>query len=113
MPVAPPVTIAMFGSLIAPSRHERQHAQRAARALLDLEWRRDNDGALGGQQVEIGQALQAIAALAVHVEMRGVGGIEVLRLAGVGADRLGSEAESVALLDQPFYDLGRRARGMG
>ena len=76
MPVAPPVTIGNVR--VAHLRHQGQNAQRAARALLDLERRRDDHGALRRQQVEIGQALQAVAALAMHVEMRGIGGIEML-----------------------------------
>ena len=40
--------------------------------------------------------------------MAGVGRAQVLRLAGVGADRLGAEAEDVALLDQELHRVDVR-----
>ena len=52
------------------ARHQRQNAQRAARALLDLQGRGEDDRAGRRQEIEVGQALQAVAAFAVHIEMR-------------------------------------------
>ena len=81
-------------------RHQRQDAQRAAAAFLDLERRRDDDRAGRRQQIKIGQALQAEAAGAVHVVMTRVGRLEVKGLSGIGADRLRTEAQNLTLIDQ-------------
>src|SRR5262249_29877412 len=67
----------------ALSSNQGQHAQRAAATLLDLQWGCDNHGPLGWQQVQVGEALQPVSAFAVHVEVCGVGRIEMLRLAGI------------------------------
>ena len=94
----------------APVLDQRQDAQRAAAALLDLERRADQERAGRRQQVEVGEALQAVAAGAVHVVVARVRRPQVNALAGVGADRLGAEAEHVALLDEEAHRLDGRAR---
>src|SRR6516225_12369107 len=58
-------------------RHQRQYAERTARALLDLEGSCENHRALRRQLVELGQALQPVAAPAMHVEVRRIGRIEM------------------------------------
>ena len=90
--------------------HQRQHAQRAAAALLDLQRRADQHRAGRRQQVEVGEALQAVAPGAVHVVVARVRRAQVVALAGIGADRLGAEAEHVALLDQEAHRLAARPR---
>src|SRR5258705_8056606 len=102
--------IAGSGKRASSDRDERQRAQWTARTLLDLERRREQDRARGRQQIEIGQALQAIAARAVHVVVTGIRRIEVLRLTSVRADRLRPEAEHIALLDEEPRDAHVRAR---
>ena len=52
--------------------------------------------------------MQAIAALAVHVEMRRIGRIEMLCLAGVGADGLRPKPVDIAVLDQFPFALTNR-----
>src|SRR5262249_11660375 len=81
-------------------RNQRQHAQRAARALLDLERRRDQQRAGRGQLVEVGEAREAEFVGAVHQMMRGECRLEREGLAVVGAARLDAPAVHVALLDQ-------------
>ena len=65
---------------------------------------------VGRQQVEVGEALQAVAASAVHVVVARVRRPQVEALPGVGADRLRAEAEHVALLDQEAHRLRARPR---
>ena len=89
---------------------QRQHAQRTAAALLDLQRRAEQHRAGRRQLVEVGEALQAVAACPVHVVVARVGRTQVEALAGIGADRLGAEAEHVALLDQEAHRLGARPR---
>ena len=89
---------------------ECEDPQGAAGAFLDLEWCCDDDGTFRRQEVKIGEALQAVAAATVDVEVRRVGRIEMLRLPRIGAYRLGTKAMQVAFLDQPFDDVGARAR---
>src|SRR5262249_40371081 len=95
------------------SRHQRQNAQRTARPLLDLQRRRDDDGALGGQEIQIRKALQPKPAFAVHVEMGGVGRIEVLPLTKISTYRLGATSMHTALFAQPLHDSGLRSRRVG
>src|SRR5450432_3723850 len=89
---------------------QREHAQRAAAAALDLERRTDEHCPGRRQQVEVGEALQAVAAGGVHVVVAGVRRAQVIALAGVGADRLRAEAEHVALVDQESHRLRARPR---
>src|SRR5258707_8716483 len=77
-------------------RHEREHAEGAARAVLDLERRRHDHGADRRKLVEIAQALQAIAPATVQEMMRRIGRIEMAGLASIRADRLGAEADDSA-----------------
>src|SRR6201986_4616459 len=91
---------------------ERQHAQRAAGAVLDLERRRDDDRAGGGKLVEIGEALQPIAAGAMKQRVRRILRFEQMRLAGIGADGFGAETVRVTLLDQEAHRFRRRSRRM-
>ena len=79
---------------------ECEDPQGAAGALLDLEWCCDDDGTFRWQKVKIGEALQAVAAVAVDIEVRRVGRIEMLRLPRIGAYRLGTKAMQVAFLDR-------------
>src|SRR5919197_5720370 len=76
--------------------NEREHAQRAAAAVTDLERRGDDDRARRRQLIEVAQALQSVAAGAVHVIVAGVGRAQVIGLARIRADRFGAEAEDVA-----------------
>src|SRR5271169_1869828 len=111
MPVEAPVTTATLLVLMTTgsrlrSRQQRQNTQRTARALLDLQRRGDDHRSLGRQQIQIAQALQAEAALAMHVEVRRKRRIEMMPLAEIGADGFGAEAVHVALFDEPL-DHGR------
>src|SRR5882762_799236 len=92
--------------------NQREHAQRAARAILDLERRRKDHGARGRKLVEVAQALQAVAAAAMKEMMRRVRRIEVTGLTGVRSDRLGAEAENAAFLDKPPHHGSIRPRRM-
>src|SRR5258708_32981559 len=73
--------------------NQREHAQRAARAILDLERRRKDHGARGRKLVEVAQALQAVAAAAMKEMMRRVRRIEGTGPTGGRSDRLGVEAQ--------------------
>src|SRR5204863_7572734 len=87
-----------------PSHHQRQNAQWAARPLLDLQGRRNDDGALRRQQVQVCEALQPKPSFTMHIKMGGIRRIEVLALTEIGTDRLGAESMHITLLDKPLYD---------
>src|SRR5687768_5408160 len=89
---------------------ERENPQWRAAAVPDLERRGDDHGAGGRQLVEVGEALQAVTAGTMHVVMARVGRAQVIGLAGVRTDRLGAEAEDVALGDEELhrFDVGSR-----
>src|SRR5436853_30593 len=51
-----------------------------------------------------------VAGGAMHEGMAGVGRAQVISLAGIGADRLGAEAEDIALVHQELDRLDVRSR---
>src|SRR5258707_14011694 len=81
--------------------NQREHAQRAARAILDLERRRKDHGARGRKLVEVAQALQAVAAAAMKEMMRRVRRIEGTRPTRVPFGRLGGQGEDAPFLHKP------------
>ena len=107
MPALPPVTTASALAL----RHVHAATSASTRSGLPLPFWIFSGGQIstapvGGSRSRLAQALQAVAAGAVHVVVARVGRAQVVALAGVGADRLGAEAEHVALLDQEAHRLG-------
>src|ERR1051326_729137 len=92
--------------------YQSNRAKGAAAAVTDLKRGRDHDRARGRKLVKVGEALQAVAAGAVHEVVAGVGRTKMLRLPRVGADRLGAEAKEVALLDQELHRVGVRSRSV-
>ena len=112
MPPLAPVTmaVALAHAPPLPARHQARARAAGCRSPADLQRRGDDHRAGRRQQVEVGEALQAVAAGAVHVVVAGIGRAEMQGLAGIGADGLGAEAEHVALLDQEPHRLGARAR---
>ena len=107
-----PADIEKERSAIELGRHECQHAQRAARAVDDLQRRCDHDRARGGQLVEVGETRQAEAIRAVHDGVAREHGLEGVRLAGIGTDRLHPDPENVTLLGEERYALRMKARRM-
>ena len=92
--------------------HQSQHPQGAATAFLDFQRRAQNHRASGRQSVQIGQALQAIAARTMHVVVARVGWAQVIALARIGANRLGTKTQDIALIDQEPHRLGAGAGGV-
>src|ERR1700722_10314187 len=93
-------------------RHEREHAQRAAGAVDDLQRRGDDDRPGRRELVEVGQARQPETVGAVHDGVAGKHGIETMRLAGVGPDGLHADTENVAFLCQKRHALRMKPRGV-
>src|SRR5215469_16260528 len=65
------------------SRRDRNHSQRAARALHDLQRRGDHHCARGRQLIEIAKARKAEASASVHYAVIGKRRIERRRAAGI------------------------------
>src|SRR3954453_13032191 len=72
-----------FSPALRMCRDEREHAQRASRAVLDLARRRHDHGASRRKLVEIAQALKAFPPAAMQEVMRRIGRIEMTGLAGI------------------------------
>src|SRR5215210_6937285 len=89
--------------------HQREDAQRAAGAVLDLERRGHDHRTRRRKLIEIAQALQTVTPAAVQEMVRRIGWIEMTGLAGIGPDRLRAEADDTALLDQPAHHGGIRS----
>src|SRR5262245_30053243 len=95
------------------SLHQRQHPQRAAAAVDDLERRGDDHRSRRRELVEIAQAGEAELSGSVHQGVRGERGIERAGLAGVRAHGLDTHAENLPLLDQKKDGLLVEARAVG
>src|SRR5690242_14441934 len=93
-------------------RHERQHPQRAAGAVYDLERRGNHHGAGGRQLIQVGEAREPEAVGAMHEGMAGKHGLEGRCLTGIGADRLHPDAENVTLPREERDALRVEARSM-
>src|SRR6185503_6409013 len=102
---APPRTSAYTATLPRLGR-DRDDAERAAAAVDDLERRGNHDGTGRRQLVEIAETREAELARAVHDRVIRERRIERPRLAGIGANRLGADAQHVAILREHL----RRAR---
>ena len=94
--------------------HEGKHPARAARAVDDLERRRDQDRAFRRQLVEIRQAREPEFVAAMHAAVARKRRLEAKRLSGVGADAFGSPADDVACrLARKWNQIRMRARARG
>ena len=62
--------------------NQRQHAQRAARAVENLQWRGHQNRPGSGKLIQVGEALQSPFASTMHQGVAGVGWLEVIRLHG-------------------------------
>src|SRR3546814_5744205 len=80
--------------------HQRENAKRAARSVADFERRRYHDRSRRGKQIEIFEALEAVAASTVQQGVRRILRLEQMRLTGIGTARLDAEAPDIALEDR-------------
>src|ERR1700683_2473213 len=109
---APARSAGHCGSRLVLARHQRQNAQRAARAIDNLERRRNHYRAGRRQLIEIRKTCEPESVGAVHDGMAGKHGIEGRRLTRIGADGFDTDPENIALPRQKRHALGMEARRM-
>src|SRR5438034_2518397 len=104
------VPIASATRIEASALDECEHARWASRSAHDGERPRDDDRARRWEPDQVGQLGQPVLARAKQECVTGKRGLEAVRLAGVGADRLHADPEHGRFVRQPARAFDRDPR---